>query len=358
MKNLPFPFFTTKLAGEDNHSFVLDDPVERRKYFELKAGLEIEKLREYLRENTFVGFLLGPKNSGKGTYSKLFAEAVGRERVSHISVGDVVRSVHKDFGDPARKKELISFLEQQYRGFVPLKDALDAFLGRSTKTLLPTELILAIVEKEISKLERKAIFVDGFPRNLDQVSYSIYFRTLMGYRGDPDFFVFIDVPERVIDERMKYRVVCPTCQTPRNMKLLRTKEIGYDAAARSFYLVCDVPGCQGRRMVSKEGDELGIEAIRDRIEIDKKVMHTLSKLEGVPKVFLRNAIPVTVAMEYADAYEITPSYRYEWNERVRAVRVIEEPWIVVDDEGIPSHSLLPPPIVVSLIKQVAAVLGL
>ena len=86
MKGLSFPIFQTKLAGVKER-FRLEDPVERRRYFDLKAGKEIEKLREWLRGNTFVGFLLGPKNSGKGTYSKLFMEAVGGERVAQNSVG-------------------------------------------------------------------------------------------------------------------------------------------------------------------------------------------------------------------------------------------------------------------------------
>src|SRR3989338_7049938 len=292
-----FPVFKTKI-GEVSQSFALEDPVERRKYFNLKARPEIEKLRKYLSKNTFIGFLLGPKNSGKGTYSKLFAEAVGTNSIRHISVGDIVRNVHKDFEDEDKKAEIDDFLKKNYRGLVPLNDALDALLGRSTKNLLPTEIILALVEREISRSEKRALFIDGFTRNINQISYSIYFRALMGYRDDPDFFVFIDVPEAVIDERMRYRVVCPVCQTPRNLKLLRTKNIGYDKAKKEFYLLCDNTTCLGARLVGKEGDEFGIEAIRDRIEIDAKVIKTLLDLQGVPKVFLRNSVPVDSAKEY------------------------------------------------------------
>ncbi len=360
MTGAPFPIFKTKIVGI-TQKFMLEDPVERRKYFELKAGPEIEKLRDWLRENTFVGFLLGPKNSGKGTYSKLFMEAVGSERVAHISVGDIVRGVHKDLEDGKKKKELLEFLRRRYRGFITIEKALDVILGRDTKTLLPTEIILALVEREIDRIGRKAIFIDGFPRNIDQISYSLYFRALVGYRDDPDFLVFIDVPEAVIDERMKYRVVCPLCQSPRNVKLLRTKDVGYDTAKKEFYLLCDNPSCAGygkSRMIAKEGDELGIEAIRERIEIDRKVMQSLLELQGVPKVYLRNSIPADVAKEYVDDYEITPSYRYEYDEGSGGVKVIEEPWVVKDDEGKEAYSLLPAPVAVALIKQTARVLGL
>ena len=357
MKDFTFPVFKTKVDGA-TQTFALEDPVERRKYFDLKVGSEIEKLRDYLREGTFVAFLLGPKNSGKGTYSKLFAEALGGNRTAHISVGDIVRDVHKSFENEGEKKELMEYLESRYRGLMPLSDAIDALLGRSTKNLLPTELILALVEREITKAGKKALFIDGFPRSLDQVSYSLYFRTLMGYRDDPDFFVFIDVPETIINERMKGRVICPICHVPRHPLLLKTKEVGYDEATKEFYLKCDNPSCNGARMVAKEGDDLGIEAIRDRIEVDREVMRTLLKLEGVLKIYLRNAVPVSEAKEKIDTYEITPEYRYSYDADKKKTITTEEPWVVPDEEGIPSHSLLPGAVVVSLIRQVAEALKL
>lgn len=359
MKNFQFPIFKTKVKGAAK-KFALEDPAERRKYFDLKVGPEIKKLRKFLKNgNTFIGFLLGPKNSGKGTYTKLFMEAVGGSHIAHISVGDIVRGVHKDLADKKKQKELLVFLQKKYRGFITVDKIFDVISGRDTTTLLPTEVILTLVEREIDRIGRKAIFIDGFPRNLDQISYSLYFRALIGYRDDPDFFIFIDVPEAVIDERMKYRVICPQCQTPRNIKLLRTKKVGYDKKSGSFYLICDNPDCSGYgidRLVAKEGDELGVETIRDRIGLDQKVMRILLNLQGVPKVFLRNSVPVKQAKNFIDDYEITPAYRYKY--KGNRVDVIEEPWTVKDNEGVLSYSLLPPAVVVALIKQTAKVLGL
>ncbi|MBI4119921.1 MAG: nucleoside monophosphate kinase [Parcubacteria group bacterium] len=352
-----FPIFKTRIKGV-NQVFKLEDPVDRQKYFRLKAGREIAKIRGYLKKNTFVGFLLGKKNSGKGTYAKLFMEAIGSARLAHISIGDIVRGVHKDLNDRKRKKDLVEFLRRRYRGPITIESALEIILGRDTKGLLPTEVILALVEREIDKLAGKAVFIDGFPRDLDQISYSLYFRALMGYRDDPDFFVFIDVPESIIDERMKYRVVCPLCQTPRNMRVHATKEVDYDSGAKKFYLLCDNPGCGKKRMTAKEGDELGIEAIRSRIEIDDKVMKTLLNFNGIDKIYLRNSVPVKTAKRYVDDYEITPAYRYEWDKNVSKVRIVEEPWVVKDGAGEKSYSLLPPAVVVSLIRQVAKVLSL
>lgn len=352
-----FPVFKTKTPGVTK-TFSLEDPVSRREYFNLKAGPEIEKLRDWLRENTFVGLLLGRKLSGKGTYSKLFMEAVGGDRVAHISVGDIVRNAHKDLSTEGGKEALREFLQKRYRGLVPINDIFELILNWSTKTLLPTEGILALVEREIDRLGHKAIFIDGFPRNLDQISLSLYFRALVGYRNDPDFFVFINLPEAVINERMKYRVVCPKCQTPRNLKLLRTRDVGYDKKQKQFYLICESAVCNGAVMVSKEGDELGIEAMRERMEIDEAVMGRLLEMEGVPKIFLRNCIPVDAALELVDSYEITPAYSYSWDETSQKVQVIEKPWTIKDDQGVESYSLLPQAVALALIKQVARVLGL
>jgi len=356
-----FPIFKTKIGSIDNQEkvFNLSDPRERKQYFELKAGPEIKKIRDYLKDNTFIAYLLGKKNSGKGTYSKLFIEAVGADNIIQLSIGDLVRKVHQSIlEDEEKKKELINFLEKNYRGYIPVNDVMDSLLNRSTKTLLPTEFILALLKKEISTMQKKAVFIDGFPRDLDQVSYSLFFRDLIGYREDPDIFILIDVPENVIDERIKYRVVCPKCHTPRNLKLLATKEVGFDETTGKFYLICDNPDCENVKMIQKEGDEQGIEPIRERLQLDEKLMNQAISLYGISKVLLRNSVPADIAEEYVDKYEITPEYQYEWDKNNKKVKIIEKSWMVKDSEGVASYSLMPPPVVVSMIKQIVNVLGL
>ena len=111
-------------------------------------------------------------------------------------------------------------------------------------------------------------------------------------------------------------------------------------------------------MVAKEGDELGTAPIKERIAMDARLIDQAFSLHGIPKITLRNTVPVEQAKEYVDDYEITPEYVYEWNEREQKVKVIEKPWVVKDDEGVPSYSLLPQAVVVSLIKQMTGVLGL
>ena len=75
-----FPVFKTKI--ENSPKFDLADPKQRGEYFKLKAGLEIEKMKAYLADgNTFIAYLVGKKNSGKGTYSKMFGEIFGKDKI-------------------------------------------------------------------------------------------------------------------------------------------------------------------------------------------------------------------------------------------------------------------------------------
>ena len=349
---MKFPIFKTKIEGL-NRKFDLTDPAQQREYFEGKTGSEIEKLRKFLAKNTFVAYLLGKKNSGKGTYSKMFADVVFPERVDHLSIGDMVRNVDKELMVEEKRKELIDFLKRYYRGRFSMEEILSSLEKRNTKWLLPTELILALVKKEMGKREKKTVFIDGFPRDLDQINFSLFFRDLIGYRDDPDVFVLIDVPERVIDERIKWRRVCPVCQNSRNLKLFPTSEVGFDKEKNEFYLICEK--C-GTRMERKEGDELGVEPLKERLKMDQKLMEQAISLFGIPKIFLRNSIPVSKAKNFVDDYETTPEYRFEiLNGKIKRK---EKPWIVLGDEGIPSFSLLAPPVVVSLINQLVEVLEL
>ncbi len=356
MKGVDFEVFNNKVEGV-SEKFDLNSPEGRAKYFQAKAGPEIEKLKKYLETKTFVAFLMGKKNSGKGTYSKLFMEAVGKEKIGHISVGDVVRDVHKAIESGEGKKELMAFLEKNYRGFHSLEEVEDIIMGRDTKSLVSSEVIVALLQYEISKRPRQAIFIDGFPRALDQIGYSLMLRQVLGYREDPDFLVFISVPETVIDARIKARVICPICKTPRSLKLAPTAFIGQDEATGEFYLMCDDPKCNKAKMVTKEGDELGIEPIRDRLELDDVIFKRLLDLKGLPQIKLRNCILSSVAWNYVEKYEVTPMYSYKKGADGK-IETIEEPWLVQDDDGLESVSLLPASVVLGFIKQTVEVLGL
>ncbi len=348
-----FPIEKTKMGND--RKFNLSDPKEREEYFKLKCGVEIEKLKGYLNNgHTFIAYLLGKKNSGKGTYSKMFSEVIGGDKIEHLSIGDMIRTIDEEMKDPQKKEELVKFLEKNYRGFYALEDIVKSLENRDTKSLLPDEIILALVKREITKRKGKVILLDGFPRNLDQVSFSLFFRDLVGYRDDPDVFILIDVPMNIINERIKWRRVCPKCNTSRSLKLLPTSKIGHDDDG--FYLICDEAGCDGGKMVTKEGDEKGIEPIKERLLMDEEILKKAYSLYGVSKVLLRNAIPADVACEYVDDYEMTPEYSFEIVDG--EIKTIEKPWIVADDDGIQCVSLQAAPVVVSMIKQLVEIFKL
>jgi adenylate kinase family enzyme len=356
MKDIDFPIYKTKREGMTK-KYDLNDPVQRKEYFEAKLGPQIAVIKKFLEEKAFVAFLIGKKNTGKGTYSKLFMEIVGKEHVGHLSVGDLVRDIHKFIADEKNKADLAEFLKNNYRGFHTVEETFDLIEGRSQEKLMSSELILALIKYEIAKRPKQALFIDGFPRAFDQISYAMFLKEIIGYQEHPDFLVFIDVPESVIDERIKYRVVCPTCKTPRNTRLLATKDVGWDEEHKKFYLMCDNPICNKARMMPKEGDELGIDPIRARLEADDQVFRQLLGLQGIPKVYLRNSLPAAKALDYVDDYEITPGYDYERDAATGAITTIEKPWTITDDNGVLSNSLLPPAVVAGLIDQVATVLS-
>ncbi|MFH1820705.1 MAG: nucleoside monophosphate kinase [Candidatus Nealsonbacteria bacterium] len=354
---MQFAIFKTRVSGLKT-KFDLNSPEERKKYFEAKAGSEIKKLREHLKKgNTFIVYLLGKKNSGKGTYSKMFAEIIDSERIDHFSIGDMIRDIDIELKDKKSRKSFVEFLEKNYRGDKSVKEIMELLQKRSTSApLLPTELILSLIKREISQREKKTLFIDGFPREMDQINFTLFFRDLVGYREDEDLFVLIDVPRAVIDERIKYRRICPKCKTSRSLKLLPSSKVGYDQKKKEFYLMCDNPKCSDHVMVSKEGDEKGISPIKQRLIEDEKLIQRAASIYGIPKVFLRNSIPQSLTKNFTDDYELTPEYYYELDGQKVVIK--EKPWTVKDDEGILSHSLMAPAVVVSLIKQTAKVLNL
>jgi adenylate kinase family enzyme len=352
MQGLEFPLVGAKTSGVTK-KFDISDPAGRKQYFEAKVGKEIAAIKDYLDSQTFMAFFLGKKNSGKGTYSSLLREIFGSNRMAFVGVGDLVREIHLGWDDYSKTEEFQT-AKKYYRGFISWDEAVERLHGRSTSALLPSEFILAVLKARLSTVGGKAVFVDGLPRDIDQISYSLFFRDLANYREDRDLFVMIDIPMSVIDERIKYRVVCPNCKASRNLKLLINKDIEYDQKDNKYYLLCDNPECNKRRLQPKEGDELGIGPIKDRLEKDEQILRQVFGLHGIPKILLRNHVPEDEATKYFDKYELTPEFVLGWDGK--KVTVEEKPWTVKDDNGVESNSLMAPAVVVSLIKQLADIL--
>ena len=62
-------------------------------------------------------------------------------------------------------------------------------------------------------------------------------------------------------------------------------------------------------------------------------------------------------LAYNGEYEVTPMYSYKKGADGK-IEVIEEPWLLADDDGVESVSLLPAAVTLGFIKQTAKVLGL
>lgn len=317
-----FPVVSTKTSGVSK-SFDLSTPEGRRPYFEAKVGKEIIKLRNYLSKSSVLINMVGKKNSGKGTYTKMFLEAVGVP-ATQLVVGDIVRTAN---------------------------------LTRTTEKLLPTEKILELVYKEAEKGVLPTVFLDGLPRNLTQIDQAIKIRERLGLPRGHDVFVLIDIPEVVMDERMKNRVVCPTCHTPRHPKLLLTRFLDQDLETGEFFLRCDKDGCDQSRMIPKEGDTLGIAAIRDRLVEDQMVMEELFERKEAKKIMLSATLPTELSNQ-VDDYEIHLIYDLIWNEKEKRVTPKAKKWLFKDDLGRDSYTLFPPAVTVHMIKEMVRVLGI
>jgi len=77
----------------------------------------------------------------------------------------------------------------------------------------------------------------------------------------------------------------------------------------------------------------------------------------VPKILLRNSVPLA-QKEAVDSYELTPEFVYSYDQALDRVNVEEKAWTIKDDKGNEVYSLMPPPVVVSMIKQMTKILGL
>jgi len=161
-----------------------------------------------------------------------------------------------------------------------------------------------------------------------------------------------------LQERESWLVLNVSKDLPKENKKSGHGVIGYDKKKKTFYLICDNPKCKEARMVQKEGDRFGIRLIKKRLKLDERLMRYAFSLYGIPKILLRNAVPVKEAERYVDDYEITPIFSYKWSDKEKKVKIIKKPWIFPDDKRIPSYSLLPAPVVVSMIKQMVKILNL
>lgn len=131
--------------------------------------------------------ILGAPGAGKGTYASRLAGHFG---IPAIATGDMFRSEVKN-GSPLGKK-VAEYLES----------------GR----LVPDEVVNEVLKSRLQRPDSARGFIlDGYPRTVDQAK-------ALERVAKIDAVINMDVPERVIIERLSNRRICRNCGAIYNAK--------------------------------------------------------------------------------------------------------------------------------------------
>lgn len=190
--------------------------------------------------------LLGPPMAGKGTQAKLISTHFG---IPHISTGDILRK------NVAEGTEL----------GVKAKDYMDR------GDLVPDELILALVQKELDgmDLDRGFLF-DGYPRTTVQAEA---LSTYLEEKEKPlDGVILLDVPEETLIQRATGRRICSNCGASYHIVTMPPKVEG----------VCDA--CGEKALHQRVDDQE--ETVKNRLNVYKKQTEPLVSYYRVQKNLL------------------------------------------------------------------------
>jgi len=331
-----------------------DSTYGTKAFYEKRVPEHFSRFHEHLDNNPFVLFFLAKKNAGKGTYSKILNK-VSDGKVVHLGVGDLVRAAEKRALDENERQSLIDDLKVYYKGEIPIEEVVEKFVEEAgdLSALLPTEMVMALIEKEVEYNKNKAIIIDGFPRSLDQINIANRMQDDFEAKGKPSAFVEIDCPDDVLLQRQMYRVTCPECQTPRNTKVLATENVGYDQGEEEFYLVCDNDTCDNIRMkpkYGKVGGEYTIETFKKDQQQTKDLLQKVHEDHPHRHIRVHNHISVSEVGNHDEA-DFTLETDYEFDSETKQVTKRFKPWVIKDDDGIDVLSRWPDPVVADLMKE-------
>jgi adenylate kinase len=128
---------------------------------------------------------LGPPGAGKGTQAKRVADRMG---VAHLSTGDLLR--------------------EAVRKATPLGVEAKGYMDRGQ--LVPDDLVDRLVAERVEAAARDAGFLlDGYPRNVAQARALDRVEGTLG--RSLDAVLLLEVPDRVLAERLTGRRSCPSC---------------------------------------------------------------------------------------------------------------------------------------------------
>ena len=138
--------------------------------------------------------IFGPPGSGKGTYASRMMQ---RLDIPHISTGDLVR-------DEIRNKTPLGKTVEKYS---------------SSGTLVPDEIITQILKKRLSTGLSKGFILEGYPRTVNQAKELEKITKV-------DVVVNLNVPDKVIVDRLSARLQCKSCGAIYNERTLKPKVAG------------------------------------------------------------------------------------------------------------------------------------
>ena len=186
--------------------------------------------------------IMGVQGCGKGTQAKLLKEAYD---LIHISVGDMFRwNIQAHTKLAARIKRIMA-----------------------DGQLVPDEVVEEIVRRRLDEHDWNYGFIlDGFPRNRRQAEFF-----LESY--DIDAVILIDVPDKVVLERIQARRLCDKCGLDYNLMFHRPANDG----------VCDV--CGGKLVLRSDDNAAAIKArLADYHEKTAPIIELFRKKELVVTV--------------------------------------------------------------------------
>jgi len=189
---------------------------------------------------------MGLPGAGKGTQAERIVEKYG---IPHISTGDMFRAAIK--GETELGLKAKSFMD--------------------AGELVPDEVTIGIVRERLAQSDcEKGFLLDGFPRTVAQAE--ALEDILASMERSIDYVLNIDVPEKLLMDRLTGRRVSPTSGKTYHLIFNPPKEEGK----------CDVDGSE---LIQRDDDKP--ETVKKRLEVNQKQAQPLIDFY-TEKGYLRN----------------------------------------------------------------------
>jgi len=179
--------------------------------------------------------IFGPPGSGKGTYASRLEKRLG---VPHISTGDLVR--------------------EEIRNQTPLGRMIEKY--SSSGRLVPDEIVTEILKKRLASELSRGFILEGYPRTVGQA-------TQLEKITKVDVVVNLNVPDKIIVDRLSARLQCKSCGAIYNERTLKPKVPGKcdKCGGGLFRRVDDQPEVIRERLrVYREASEPVVDFYRSR----------------------------------------------------------------------------------------------